>query len=153
MTERTTEAYETVRRYWKWSAAAGFIPIMLLDVATVTGLQLKMIADIARVYEVPFSQDRAKAIVGALVGATTPPLAAAAVLGALSPVFAFVPVVGLVAAVFATPAFNAAATYALGRVFVQHFESGGTFLDMDSDKLREHFKREFDSSGEASAVR
>ena len=153
MTERTMEAYEIVRKYWKWSALAGFIPIALVDVVTVTGVQLKMIADLARVYEVPFSQDRAKAIVGALVGATTPPLVATAVLGALSPVFALAPGVGVVAGVFATPAFNAAATYALGRVFVQHFESGGTFLDMDSDKLREHFKREFDSSREASAVR
>lgn len=153
MSERTIEGYEIVRRYWKWSAVAGLIPIALVDVAAVTGIQLKMIADLARLYGVPFRQDRAKAIVGALVGAATPPLMAAGVLGVLSPALAFLPGVGLVAGVLATPAFNAASTYALGRVFVQHFESGGTFLDLDADKLREHFKREFETSREASAAR
>jgi hypothetical protein len=42
------------------------------------------------------------------------------------------------------PAFGAAATYAVGQVFIQHFESGGTFLDFDPDKVREHFRQEFD---------
>ena len=44
------------------------------------------------------------------------------------------------------PAFNAAATYALGRVFIQHFECGGTILDLDPDKVREHFRREFEAA-------
>jgi hypothetical protein len=32
-----------------------------------------------------------------------------------------------------------ASTYALGKVFIQHFESGGTFLDFDPEKVKEHF--------------
>jgi uncharacterized protein (DUF697 family) len=59
MTERTLEGYEIVRRYWKWSALAGFVPIALVDVAAVTGIQLKMIGDLARLYDIPFRQDRA----------------------------------------------------------------------------------------------
>ena len=31
-------------------------------------------------------------------------------------------------------------TYALGKVFTQHFESGGTLLDFDPDKMREYYQ-------------
>ena len=40
--------------------------------------------------------------------------------------------------------FSGAYTWALGRVFIQHFESGGTFLNFDAEKVREHFKAEFE---------
>jgi hypothetical protein len=30
------------------------------------------------------------------------------------------------------------------KVFIQHFESGGTFLDLDPDKVREYFKAQFE---------
>jgi uncharacterized protein (DUF697 family) len=143
MSERTAHAYEIVGRYWKWSAAAGLINVPLLDVAAVTGVQLKMIAELAKVYTVPFSRDRAKAIIGALVGAMTPAFLSGTVMNVLGPsTFAVLPGLGAVVGVLATPTFNAASTYALGRVFVQHFESGGTFLDMDPDKVRGHYRQE-----------
>jgi hypothetical protein len=44
---------------------------------------------------------------------------------------------------FTTGGFASASTYAVGRVFIQHFESGGTFLDFDPDKVRAHFEAEF----------
>jgi uncharacterized protein (DUF697 family) len=143
MSERSAKAHEIVSRYWKWSAAAGLIWVPLIDVAAVTGIQVKMIADLARLYEVPFKRDRAKAIIGALVGAVTPAFLSSTVVHTLAPAFSVVPGIGAVVGVLATPTFNAASTYALGRVFVQHLESGGTFLDMDPDKVREHFQQEF----------
>jgi len=146
MSERTATAYEVVSRYWKWSAAAGLIPVPLVDVAAVTGVQLKMISDLAKLYDVPFRRERAKSVVGALVGAVTPPLLTSTVLHLFSPMFSVLPGVGTVVAVLATPAFNAASTYALGRVFVQHFESGGTFLDMNPDDVREHYRKEFEAA-------
>ena len=39
--------------------------------------------------------------------------------------------------------FVAAYTWALGNVFIQHFEAGGTFLDFDPEKVREHFRTYF----------
>jgi lipoate-protein ligase A len=41
-------------------------------------------------------------------------------------------------------AIGGAATYAIGRVFIQHFESGGTFLDFNPEKVREYFKEQFE---------
>ena len=41
------------------------------------------------------------------------------------------------------PVFAGASTYAIGQVFIQHFESGGTFLDFEPAKVREYFRRQF----------
>lgn len=145
MSERLAKANETVNYYWKWSAGAGLIPLPLLDVAAVTGVQLKMIHELAKLYDIPFRRDLAKSVVGSLLGAVSGPLLAVGSMGLLGPALKVLPGIGTLVGVLATPAFNAAATYALGRVFVQHFESGGTFLDMDPEAVREHFKREFEA--------
>jgi hypothetical protein len=40
-------------------------------------------------------------------------------------------------------AFAASAlTYAIGRVFIHHFELGGTLLNFDADKLRSYFREQ-----------
>ena len=153
MSEHTGRAYEIVDGYWKWAAAAGLIPIPVLDIAAVTGVQIKMISDLAHHYELPFRKERAKVIVGSLLGAISAPALSVATLGLLGPVLKVVPGIGTVLGVVVTPAFNAAATYAIGRVFVQHFESGGTFLDMDPDKVREHFKAEFEAGKRTTTTR
>ena len=49
-----------------WAMGAGLIPLPLVDLATITGIQLKMIAKISRVYGVPFAENRAKSIIAAL---------------------------------------------------------------------------------------
>ena len=33
----------------------------------------------------------------------------------------------------------------MGKVFIQHFESGGTFLDFDPDKVRSYFSKNADA--------
>ena len=146
MSERTAKAYAIVDRYWKWAAGAGFIPIPLLDFAAVTGVQLKMIADLAKFYDVPFQKERARAVVGALIGAASSPIAAVGTLSIIGPALKFLPGIGTAVGVVVTPAFNAAATYALGRVFVLHFESGGTLLDLNPDEIREFFHRELQAA-------
>jgi uncharacterized protein (DUF697 family) len=142
MSEQTTRAYEIVNRYWMWSAAVGFLAVPVVDVAASTGIQLRMIADLARLYGVPFSRDAAKAVVGSLVGSFASPLLAGPIARVLAPALSFLPGVGLAVRVLVAPTLYAASTYALGRVFVQHFESGGTLLDMDPDAVREHYRRE-----------
>ncbi len=40
------------------------------------------------------------------------------------------------------PTFAAASTYAVGKIFVQHFESGGTVLSFNPDKVRDYYEAE-----------
>jgi uncharacterized protein (DUF697 family) len=139
--EKLEKAKSTVRKYMYWSMGAGFIPVPFLDFAAITGVQIKMLADTGKIYDIPFSRDRVKTLVGALIGGALPgPLA----YGALGSTIKLVPVVGPIFGGISVPLMAGATTYAVGTVFIQHFESGGTFLDFDPEKMKEHFKREFE---------
>jgi uncharacterized protein (DUF697 family) len=48
-----------------------------------------------------------------------------------------VPVLGMLAGGFVMPALSAGASYAIGKAFIQHFESGGTLLDFNPPDYRE----------------
>jgi uncharacterized protein (DUF697 family) len=51
-----------------------------------------------------------------------------------------VPLVGPVLGGFSMSLFSGAATYAIGKVFIQHFEAGGTFLDFNPVTVKEYFQ-------------
>ncbi len=142
MTDRETQARATVKKYMYWSIGAGLIPIPVADLAALTAIQLKMIADLAKQYDLKFSHDAGKALLGSLVGGagavTGGPMAASAVKG--------LPLIGQAAGVATMLGVAGASTYAVGKVFIQHFESGGTFLDFDPDRVREHYAAEFEKS-------
>ncbi len=55
-----------------------------------------------------------------------------------------IPVVGSVLGLVTTPMVASASTYALGKIFIQHFESGGTFLDFDPTKVKAHFSQQYE---------
>jgi uncharacterized protein (DUF697 family) len=120
---------------------AGFIPVPYLDIAAITGVQLKMLADTGKLYHIPFSQNRVKSLVASLIGGALPgPLAASAVGSAVK----MVPVLGPIVGGISVPLLAGATTYAVGTVFIQHFESGGTFLDFNPEEMKEHYRREFE---------
>ena len=43
----------------------------------------------------------------------------------------------------ATSAFAYALTLAVGKVFTLHFETGGSLLNFEPEKVRSHFEKEF----------
>ena len=52
---------------------------------------------------------------------------------------------------FDQPIVMGASTYAVGKVFVQHFEMGGTLLDFDPTKTKEFFAREYKEGQKVAA--
>jgi uncharacterized protein (DUF697 family) len=136
--ERREEmANKLVDRFAIWAGAAGVLPIPLVDLIAVGGLQLQMLRRLSQIYDVPFSVNRGKSVIASLAGAlipTTSGIGAASVLKA-------VPVLGTALASFVMPVLSAGATYGIGKVFIQHFESGGTLLDFNPPDYREFLKR------------
>ena len=51
-----------------------------------------------------------------------------------------IPGIGTVISAFTMPVFSAGATYVIGKVFIQHFASGGTLLDFNPPDYREFIK-------------
>jgi uncharacterized protein (DUF697 family) len=111
--ERDQTASKLVDRFALWSGVAGLVPLPVVDVLAVGGLQLQMLRRLSQIYGVDFSENRGKALIAALAGCMIP----------------------------ATSGMGAAgATYAIGKAFVQHFESGGTLLDFNPPDYREFVK-------------
>jgi len=138
--ERQAKAIHTVRNYMWWTMGAGLIPIPFVDLVAVSGVQYKMVADIAKMYEIRMEDTRIKAIVGALLGFIVPSQLNCGVVGSA---LKAIPGVGAIAGAPALALFAGAATWALGKVFIQHFESGGTFLDFDPNSVKEYFLKQF----------
>ena len=133
-------AAQTVGKYAAWTAAAGVLPFPLLDTVAVGGLQIQMLRRLAEIYDTPFSENAGKSVLASLVGAILPAsVASTASFGVLSLLKGF-PVVGGTLAAVTMPALSAGSTYAIGRVFIQHFASGGTLLDFNPHDYREFMK-------------
>src|SRR5262245_59651621 len=133
---RDEVASKLVDRFALWAGGAGLIPIPLVDVATVAGVQIQMLRRLSQIYGVPFSDNRGKSLIAGLAGSTIP---ATSGMGFAS-VLKVVPVIGTPIGSLMMPALSAGATYAIGKVFMQHFASGGTLLDFNPPDYREFFK-------------
>lgn len=135
--EKDLRALEVVKRYSAYAAGAGLIPFPLADMAAISAVELKMVAELAKIYDVPFSSDRVRPILGAVVGGYS---AASLGRGVGGSMLKSIPFVGTALGMMAIPAFAAGLTYAVGKVFTLHFASGGTFLDFDPSKVSEFYK-------------
>jgi uncharacterized protein (DUF697 family) len=131
--EREQLAAKLVNRFALWSGAAGLIPVPVVDIVTVAGVQLQMLRRISQIYNVSFSENRGKALIASLAGSLIP---ASSGLGAMSALKA-VPIFGTLTSGLVMPVLSAGATYAIGKAFIQHFESGGTLLDFNPPDYRE----------------
>lgn len=144
--ERERHAHTIIRNHVLLSAAAGVIPVAFVDTAAVAVVQLRLLKELSDVYGVSFRADIGRSAVGTLLASVTPALLGGGVLGsaAVNAALRSVPVVGAVTRFATQPLFNAAFTYALGKVFQQHFASGGTFLTFDPEKVKTYFREKYD---------
>lgn len=134
---KSKHAETVIRNHVIWAMGTGFIPVPIADVFAATAVQMDMIRQLCRVYNLEFSETQGKAIVTSL---TSSILARA---GARS-VVKLIPGLGTIIGGVTISIFNGASTYALGEVFKKHFDSGGTILDFDTERLRKVFKEKFE---------
>ena len=139
---RQVQALRIIKANVGWSTGAGLVPFPFLDLAAISAVQIRMIKQLSDLYGVPFRKEAAKEVIGVAVGSGGAWLVSAPIASAAK----FIPVIGTFISTFVEPAAAAASTYALGRVFVQHFKFGGTLLDLDPEAVRRHYFDEFQKS-------
>jgi len=144
---RLDEAEKITERYVMWSMGGGLIPLPVLDLVAIVGTQIKMLAEISDLYDIPFSENRAKIILVPLISSVGLAPAGAMLLGSLAKV---VPVVGQAVGGVAMPVFAGGITLATSRIFVAHFESGGSVLDFEPEEFKESFRQSFEAAKEAT---
>jgi uncharacterized protein (DUF697 family) len=139
---RADSADSIIKNHMIWSMGAGFIPVPIADLFAVSAIQLDMIRQMCKLYEVDFKQTEGKAIITALTGSGLARLGARAV--------KFIPGVGSILGGVTMAVLSGASTFALGEVFKKHFETGGTFLDFDPQRLKKYYNEKFEKGKEVA---
>jgi len=139
LSPRAAFANEIVNNNIALAMGAGLIPVPWLDFAAITGVQLKLGKELANHYGVDYREEQVKGIVVALLGAYTSTAAATTAAAGLAKL---VPGLGAVVGVVTLPFVAGAITFAVGKIFVQHLESGGTFLSLEARDVQAGFLRE-----------
>lgn len=138
--DKSVEAEDVIRKHCYAAAGVGLIPIPWVDFIGLTAIQIKMLHQLSETYKIEFSEDKGKAIIGSLVSGFLPVAIA-------QPVASFIkaiPLIGQTTGAITMSILGGSTTYAIGRVFNQHFATGGTFLDLDPAKVKAYFKEQFE---------
>jgi len=143
--ERLAISSKTISNHSVGAAAVGLIPVPAVDFVGLTALQLNLLRRLSQIYEVPFSQDLGKKAIGALAAGFTPMALSAPLASAVKAV----PMIGSTLGGLAMSAVAGASTYAVGKVFQQHFDSGGTFLNFNPAAVRAYYREQFEKGKEA----
>jgi len=144
VTAASAEAERIIRSSVYTAMGIGIVPIPFFNVAAVTASSLVMIRRLSELYGVEFKEGIAKKILTSVAGAGFGVLASAPVESAMR----FVPVIGLPLTIATKPVLNGMTTYAIGRMFVTHFERGGSFVGANMDEMKSDFSSAFKNSRE-----
>ncbi len=134
---RLARADTLVKDHMLMSAAVGLIPAPGIDLLAGMAIQLALLKRLADLYGVTFSENAARGIIMSLLGAIgTGGLAA----GIFFSAFKLIPGAGTLFGVVSMPIAMSAVTYAIGKLFITHFELGGTLRDFDVAANRTYFR-------------
>ena len=131
--EKTSDSI--IKRHMYWSVTAGLIPLPLIDIAAVSAIQTDMLKSLCDFYKIDYSQEKGKAWITALTTATLSSVLARTGASAVKAI----PAVGTVVGMTSMAVLSGASTYALGSVFVSHFEEGGTLRNINTENFKEFY--------------
>jgi len=138
--QRIEQANLIIKKYTRWSTGIAVVPIPVLDLAGLITSQTSMIAELTAVYDVPFGKEIKKSLFSVITtGLFSYSVSSLPVLS-LSKI---VPGLGLIWSTISYPVAAGASTYAVGKVFMLHFESGGTLLDFDPAKMKSYYRETY----------
>jgi uncharacterized protein (DUF697 family) len=139
MTQRE-QAEGIVKTNVLWSMGAGVIPIPFVDSAAVLVVQLDMLRQLSAFYGHDFSETSGRSWISALTAGYATRVGAQFLAQGLK----MIPVIGSVIGGASMAAIAGAMTYAIGMVFIQHFESGGNLFDFDASKVKDFYNEQFE---------
>jgi len=141
---RSSHAETIIRSHVIWSMGAGaLIPVPVIDTLGVAAVQMDMIRQMCKVYDIDFKDTQYKAVVTSITSSFL------ARTGAKSLV-KLIPVVGTYVGGAAMGVMAGASTYALGEIFKAHFESGGDLMNIDMDWMKKKFEENLEKGKEVA---
>jgi len=134
---RLSEAQNIVKANIITSMASGLIPVPLFDMISLTNIQFHMIQTLAEHYEIP-ADNINKSLITSLISGSLPVIS---ILG-LGSFMKSIPGIGSLAGSGSVAIISGAVAYAVGQVFIRHFEQGGTLEDFNPDSAKEYFSEQ-----------
>lgn len=135
--DKLAQANEIIKNHVGFSLGAALVPFPGADLLAVSAVQLNMLRQLAKLYNVRFLDALGKSVISALVGSGAARLGASLVKA--------IPGVGTVIGELSMPALSGASTYALGKVVANHFQNGGTLADLDLTSARKEYSEEMEA--------
>ncbi len=135
MIDNTAKATEIIRNHILFSMGGSLIPVPIADTIAITGVQLDMIHQLSKLYQVNYRDTYGKTVLVSFVG------------NGLSRTWASllktIPVIGPIIGTVSLAVFSGAMTFAIGEVYLMHLEQGGTLLDFDWKRYEAYFRERF----------
>lgn len=136
----TLLASNEIKSYVVAAVALSTVPLPLVDVAGIAAIQLRMIQKLSQLYGKPFSSALGRSLQGALLG-TFGGLGGGLAVGSLVKI---IPGIGWALSAATLPIAAGASTYAIGRVFVRHYEEGGSLFNLDAAKFKAFTRAQYE---------
>jgi len=129
--EKTTD--EIIKSHIIFSITAGAIPIPLIDIASVTAIQIDLLKQLAKFYSIEYDEHKGKSFASSLAGATFARIGASLIKA--------IPGVGTLLGLGSQAILSGASTYALGKIFDSHFSENGDFNNFNLDSMKEQYQK------------
>ena len=131
--QASRKARQAVKEHAGYCAAAALVPGAFIGSLAVSAMQLKMLADLSKIYEVPFTQSKAKAALAAGSGGLLNLILTSNPATQITRNFfmATMPWIAVPMRFLASPLIMAGYSYLLGQAFIRHYENGGDYINFD----------------------
>ncbi|TAF33905.1 MAG: DUF697 domain-containing protein [Cytophagales bacterium] len=143
MSELKEKSERVVKLHVAWSMGAGLIPVPIIDMIAVTAVQVDMLRQISTIYGHNFSESAGKSFISALSGTYLARLGAQAIKA--------IPGIGSLIGGISMAVLSGASTYAIGMVFIKHFETGGNLFNFNPDSFKQFYKDQFEKGKKVAA--
>lgn len=132
-------AESIVKNFALGALSSLLVPTLLAEWVLLPAIQLVLIRKLCDIYGQKFVINAAKAKISIFLSW----LFILSTADAFSVVLRHVPFIGTSWRRVSTALIGSASTYAIGKVFILHFESGGTLLSLDPEKTRQYYSQQF----------
>lgn len=138
--ERKQQAEKIINKYILIAMGTAVVPIPYIDALSLIGIQLKMVHELSKLYEVDFKEELVKNIILSFIASSSS-------LG-VSLLFQKNKVLNRVVMSLLSGAF----TYAIGRVFLANYDRGvKSIIDLNLKETEELFNESFEKGKEEIA--
>ena len=123
---------DIIRTHVIYAMTAGAIPVPVADFVAVSAIQYDLIQKVAEFHKVDYDSNKGKTLASSIAGASVSRLG--------SSIVKALPGVGTLLGIASQVIVSGATTYALGKLFDNHFANNGTLDSLNTEKVKAKYK-------------